>query len=185
MAEAKYFGRKYRLTLAPPEGRSYTFVTTAGAPAMDIKFDVTYARGQTAREGSVSVLGLGTKLINRFISLAGETRGQAMSELVRVKLEAGYFTAAGMVEIFDGFAWYATVTAPPQRWLNIKVSEYNPLGATAVDLGSCEGKTIRQVVESILDKFSEAEEENFELQDKTGEDVLDEEISTNIGSPRR
>ena len=125
---SKYFGRKYRLVLDLPDDKKYTFETKPGLPAMDIKFDVTYARGQTAREGTVSILGLGRKLINKFISLSGETRGLAMSKLVRVKLEAGYFSDTGMVEIFDGFAWYASVTAPPQMWLNIKVSEYNPLG---------------------------------------------------------
>ena len=176
---ARYFGRKYKLTF-DLKGKTYTFETKEGQPAMDIKFDVTYARGQTAREGSISILGLGRGVINKFISLAAETRGKAMKELVRVKLEAGYFTSAGMVEILDGFAWYATVTAPPQMWLNIKVSEYNPMGGRVVDPFSVSGTTLYQMLSSILKKFESVEGEKFAIQDKTQEKILDKETGKNI-----
>lgn len=156
--EPIYFGRRYRLTIHPPGGDETVFETEAGEPAMDIKFDVTYAKGQTAREGTVSILGLGFKTIHAFLTLAGETRGMAMSKLVRVKLEAGYFSQAGMVEVLNGFAWYATVTSPPQMWLTLRVSEYNPLGGRAITIPSHnEPKNLSILCNSIATQFSDEE----------------------------
>jgi hypothetical protein len=173
-----YFGRRYRLSLHIPGQEPKVFEVQAGLPAMDIKFDVTYARGQTAREGTISILGLGYKTIHEFIALAGETRGYAMSRLIRVKLEAGYFTAAGMVEILNGFAWYATVTSPPQMWLNINVSEYNPLGARKVSLGITEPMTMRNILEKVASRFTEVENDGgesvaFAVVDKTQDLIVD------------
>lgn len=173
-----YFGRRYRLSLHIPGQNPKVFEVQAGLPAMDIKFDVTYARGQTAREGTISILGLGYKTIHEFIALAGETRGYAMSRLIRVKLEAGYFSAAGMVEILNGFAWYATVTSPPQMWLNIKVSEYNPLGGKTATLGITEPLTMRNILDQVASKFTEVENNGgesiaFEVVDKTQDLIVD------------
>ena len=167
MANALYFGRKYRLTIG-----EQTFEVEDGKPAMDIKFDVTYARGQTAREGTVSILGLGHKTIHEFISLAAMARGEALSQLVPVKLDAGYFSPAGMVQIFDGFAWYASITSPPQMWLNIKVSEYNPLGGKKVKVTPFTNLAMSSILTTICDLFSDEEGVEFDWEDNTEDHVI-------------
>lgn len=167
-----FFGRKYRLTLAIPGQEEKVFEVEEGRPAMDIKFDVTYARGQTAREGTVSILGLGHETIHNFISQAAITRGEAMQRQIRVKLEAGYFSAAGMIEILDGFAWYATVTSPPQMWLNIKVAEYNVLGGRKVNFGDMQDLTMAGILTHVTDRFTEAEGVKFCWEDKTEDYVV-------------
>lgn len=154
--DAIYFGRCYELEL-----NGEVFATTQGSPAMDIKFDVTYARGQTAKEGTLSILGLGWDKIHEFLALAAVTRGEAMSEMMTVKLRAGYYTAAGMVDIFDGFAWYATVTSPPQMWLNLKVCEYNPKGGRTKVIQQNEAMKLDAWGEFIAREFSE---EGYELE---------------------
>ena len=185
MAGARYFGRKYRLILGKPGGGKLVDVEVEeGRPAMDIKFDVTYARGQTAREGTLSILGLGWSTIHSVLKLAGMTRGKAMSQLVTVKLEAGYFTDAGMCQIFDGFAWYATVTAPPTMWLNIKVSEYNPLGGTTVTIPSAGPMSMKAMVEYVVNRFSgeKGEGVSFTVEDKT-EDLILENSKKKVSTP--
>lgn len=167
MSSPVFFGRKYKLTLG-----KLTFEVEDGKPAMDIKFDVTYARGQTAREGTVSILGLGHKTIHDFISLAAQARGEALSQLIPVKLDAGYFTQAGMVSIFDGFAWYASVTSPPQMWLNIKVSEYNPLGGKKVKISPFKNLPMNRILTSICDIFSIEEGVEFDWDDNTEDQVI-------------
>lgn len=174
MADAKYFGRKYILTLSEPGGSNkMTFQTEAGKPAMDIKFDVSYARGQTAREGTISILGLSRDTMTKYLMLAGMTRGKAMSHLMRVSLEAGYFTSAGMVNILNGFVWYCSVSSPPNMWLHMKVSEYNPLGARAIALGNPSGGTIREFIGSILAQYEPVEGVTFEIDDRTEDQILD------------
>lgn len=174
-SNSKFFGRKYVLSiLLPGEAEPVIFETPAHSAAMDIKFDVTYARGQTAREGTVSVLGLGREHINQITALSGMTRGKAMSKLVRLKLEAGYFTDAGTVEVINGFIWYATVTAPPNMWLTMKVSEYNPLGARKVQIEPENSPLpIRVAIEKVLALFSVREGCDFILQDKTENQLID------------
>lgn len=173
MANALYFGRKYRLTIG-----EQTFEVEDGKPAMDIKFDVTYARGQTAREGTLSILGLGHKTIHEFISLAAMPRGDALSQLVPVKLDAGYFSPAGMVEIFNGFAWYASVTSPPQMWLNLKVSEYNPLGGREAIVPPATNSTMRQILQTICDVFSDTEGVEFDWEDNTEDQLISSDNET-------
>ena len=176
-----FFGRRYRLTIQPPDDAAITYETSESGGAMDIQFETTYARGQTAREGTVSILGLGTNTINKFLRLAGETRGKAMSELAWVKLEAGYYSSAGMVEVLNGFAWYASVTAPPQMWLTLKVSEYNPMGGMAIDIPSqTSPMDLQTLVETILGYFEEAEGVLFELEDKTQDQILSTEKAKQV-----
>lgn len=170
-----YFGRYYKLTLGDD-----TYVTEPGKPAMDIKFDVTYARGSTARDGTVSILGLSHQAINKFISLAAKCRGDAMSQMIPVRLEAGYFSAAGIVEIFDGFAYYATITSPPNMWLNIKVSEVNPLGNKVVKLDDLAPTNLLDLCNKVLSEFSRAEGLEFEVVDKTFGQILAKEESKRI-----
>lgn len=179
-----FFGRKYRLTLTPPEGKALVFVVKEGMPAMDIKFDVTYARGQTAREGTISVLGLSLNTMHTFLELAGMTRGKAMSELVHVKLEVGYFTNGGrMLEVLNGFAWYATVTSPPQMWLNIKVSEYNPLGGRKVAISYSEPMQIESAVNHVISQFDEVEGKSFYVEDRTEEELLTSDFKPKLSFP--
>lgn len=180
MATTKFFGRYYKLTITKPEGPSLEFEVEDGKPAMDIKFDVKYARGQTAREGTVSILGLSVDTMNSILMLAGMTRGKAMSQLIRVRLEVGYFTSAGTVEVINGFAWYATITSPPQMWLNIRISEVNPLGARTVTFGNVSGKSIRQVVETVLARFVKEEGMEFRLEDATEDQIIDEEKDRSV-----
>ena len=180
----KFFGRKYKLTLDIPGVKKLVFEVEDGKPAMDIKFDVTYARGQVAREGTVSVLGLSLDTMHSFLDLAGMTRGKAMSELVRVKLEAGYFSSAGMVEILNGFAWYATVTSPPTMWLNIKVSEYNPMGGRKVAVSYTEPMRLEDAVNHIMSQFEEVEGGiTFSVEDRTEDELLSKDDKVKLSFP--
>lgn len=168
MAESKFFGRYYLLTLDDD-----TFEVEAGKPAMDIKFDVTYARGQTAREGTISILGLSRERMQKYLDLAAKTRGKALSELVHVRLEAGYFSDAGTLEILNGFAWYGTVTSPPEMWLTLKVSEYNPNAGRRTDIMPYnQTGNLKEVVEQLMDMWTIIEGVNISVEDKTQDQLL-------------
>lgn len=170
-AEELYFGRKYKLTIG-----DRVFETEEGRPAMDIKFNVKYARGQTAKEGTISVLGLSWKTIEKILALSSLARGDAMAKKLRIKLEAGYFTGAGMVEIMDGFVYYATVTSPPEMWLNMLVNEYDPNGGKYVKLSDLKNpQPIRTTVEMVLKSFEMAEGVKFKLLDKTQAGFMDDQ----------
>ena len=178
---AIYFGRKYRLTFEREGEGKTVFEVEDGKPAMDIKFDVTYARGQTAREGTISILGLGHKTIHKFIKLSAMGRGLALNEHLRVKLEAGYFTSAGMVEILNGFAFYATVTSPPQMWLTIKVSEYDPMSGLQISLPrDFTNKSMSWILETLCLSLTQYEGYKFDWDDKTQEQLIykDTELKT-------
>ncbi|MBO6031935.1 MAG: hypothetical protein J6Q22_10880 [Prevotella sp.] len=158
----RYFGRYYKLTIRPPGGKTMVFETTKGNPAMDIKFNVTYARGQLAREGTVSICGLTLDTIHKILSLSAMARDKAMSQLATLTLQAGYFSSAGTVEVLNGFMWYASVTAPPDLWVTIKVSEYNPLGGVAAQI-TCEKNTpLADFLNHVCIQYEEAEEDALE-----------------------
>ena len=181
--DSRYFGRVYSLTLSEPGGgETKVFEAKEGTTPLDIKFDINYARGQTAREGTVSILGLSYPTISKFISLAAKARGAAMKELARVRLEVGYMSGAGTIEVIDGFVWYATVTAPPQMWLNLKVCEYNPLGAPTTTFPDISVTTVKKTMDTILEKFHEVEGVEFKLIDKTEDQLVEKEnkAGTNI-----
>lgn len=182
-SSAIYFGRKYRLTFEKKGEGKTVFEVENGKPAMDIKFEVTYAREQKAREGTISILGLGHKTIHKFIKLAAMGRGLALNEHLRVKLEAGYFTEAGMVEILNGFAFYATVTSPPQMWVNIKVSEYDPMSGLAIQMPGARdftNKLMPSMLEALCSVLTVHEGYKFSWEDKTQEQVIykDKELKT-------
>lgn len=181
-----FFGRKYRLTIQAPgdNGKLDVFEVEDGKPAMDIKFNVTYARGATARDGTISILGLGHRRIHDYVSLAAMCRGQAMSKLQRVRLEAGYFPQGNLIEILNGFAYYATVSSPPQMWLDIKVSEYNPLGDLPIEgiVGMTNMKP-SVLLKTILAKVATREGVGFTHIDKTENssfDSCDEPMKTSF-----
>ena len=187
MAGSNFFGRKYRLMIKPPGGKETTFEVEDGKPAMDIKFDVTYARGQTAREGTVSILGLGHKTIHDIISLAAKDRGAALAERAQLRLEAGYFSGPGMVEILDGFIWYATVTSPPQMWLNLKVSEYDPMGDKKIKLQSdFTNRTLSEILEALCDDIGDEKDGMgipYTWEDKTEDEIIEldeEKVTLNV-----
>lgn len=96
-----------------------------------------------------------------------------MSQLARVRLEAGYYSTAGMVEVFDGFAWYCSVTSPPNMWLNIKVSEVNPLGGPPAEVKIAQPMTMANILTSVCEAFSEVEEQEIDWEDKTEESVVE------------
>lgn len=186
MASSKYFGRAYRITLTKGNGGSSTvFQTEDGKPAMDIKFDVTYALGQTARFGSISILGLKYETISEFIKLATMERGAALSERMRVRLEVGYFSGGGKtVEVLNGFVYYATVASPPQMWLNLKISEYDPDGAKAIKVANVTSNVpMREFLTQVTDAISSPDDgEGIECtwEDMTEDGVVDsdDEIKT-------
>lgn len=187
MANSKFFGRKYRLIIKPPGGKEITFEVEDGKPAMDIKFDVTYARGQTAREGTVSILGLGQNTIHDFISLAAKDRGKALAERAQLRLEVGYFSGSGMVEVLDGFIWYATVTSPPQMWLNLKVSEYDPMGDKQIKLQSdFTNRTLAEILKALCDDIGDEVDGMgipYTWEDKTEDEIIEsdeEKVTLNV-----
>lgn len=176
MANEKYFGRVYRLTLSAPGGDTKTFEVKDGYPAMDIKFDVTYARGQTAREGTVSVLGLGYETIHEFIAQSARDRGTALSERLRLVLEVGYFSTEDLVEVLNGFVYYASVTSPPQMWLNMKVSEYDPLGGKLIRMPILtSGLSMRVILDKLCKCISDEDDGEgveFQWEDKTEDGII-------------
>lgn len=164
-----------------------TFEVEDGKPAMDIKFDVTYSRGQTAREGTVSILGLGHSTIHEFISLAARDRGKALSQRAQLRLQVGYFSNSSMVEILDGFIWYATVTSPPKMWLNLKVSEYDPMGDMEIKLQSnFTNRTLPQILKALC---ADIGDEDYGMgipytwEDKTEDEIIEsdeEKVTLNV-----
>lgn len=180
MSYKKYFGRYYHLRF-DVKGTTLDLDSRKSDYPLDIKFDVKYARGQTAREGTVSVLGLHFHDIEVFLRLSAKARGLAMKEMVHVSLEAGYENGAGSVNVFDGFVWYATITAPPTMWVNMKVSEVNPLGAPYIKKPQDqEPKDLYLICEEMLSKFSEIEGVKFRLIDQTEKQILKSEKSKKI-----
>ena len=73
----RYFGRKYRLHI-DCNGFSKDYNSDETDTPMDIKFDVSYANGQMAREGTVSVLGLNRETIQNILPLSADKRGEEM-----------------------------------------------------------------------------------------------------------
>lgn len=131
----KYFGRYYHLVIEQDgkDGKKRELLnaeTLPGKPALDIKFSTSYPRGAglNARQGEISVLGLSFETMTKITRLAALDKGRALSERIRVKLDAGYFSSAGWSNIFDGIIWNASLTSPPEMWLNMQVSEINPFG---------------------------------------------------------
>lgn len=177
-ASAKYFGRYYRLQIIK-DGDILDIQTKPDMPAMDIRFNVSYARGQVAREGTISILGLEYKKIHEIVKLAALTRGEAMAKQVRIKLAAGYFSSAGVVQIFDGLVWNATITAPPQMWLNMQVCEYNPMGNRTVQLASQGPTDIATLCRSILKSYQAVEGIQIFFRDMTEKQIC----GTEIGKP--
>ena len=167
MASSAYWWRYYKLTIIPPSGNKMTFETGNGKASMDIKFDVTYARGQVAREGTVSILGLGYDTIHDILELAALPRGGAMSKMSKLTLEAGYYSVAGAVEVLNGFIWYGTVTSPPEMWLNLKVSEVNLLSGKAIPITQDKEVPIAEFLYEVCTQFSEAEKVEFAYYDNT------------------
>lgn len=163
----KFWGRYYKLTLECKQWKK-VFEVKDGAPALDIKFDVRYARGQTAREGTVSILGLSYKTISELLTLSVMTRYEALGKMVHLTLEAGYLYSQSLVQIMDGYVWYATVSSPPNMWVQMKVNEYNPYGSSIVKFDKDpEPMPPRPYIENILRKFSEKEEVDFQIDDRT------------------
>lgn len=179
--ESLYFGRAYRLTLEGKEFGSKIFETQGGLPALDIKFDVEYARGCTSREGTVSVLGLSYQTISSILALSAIDRARAYSEMIHIKLEAGYQTGAGLLDILDGYVYKATVTAPPEMWIKMKVAEYNPYCGNTIQFDSDpELMPIRPYLDTILQKYSKIEGVQFKVVDKTRDKLLDSKVKRGI-----
>ena len=149
-SDTRYFGRYYHLTIGNSSSPIVDIKTEPGKPAMDIKFDVSYARGQLVREGTVSVLGLSMEHMQQILKLSAMARGEALSKAVRVKLDAGYLSAAGWINIIDGYVWTCTITSPPTMWLQMQVSEYHIAGGKAYS-GSDEvkGQTLNELGNTI------------------------------------
>ena len=175
-AEPRYFGRAYRLHFGYKK-TSLDF-TTSGGPALDIKFNVLYPKGATARFGDLSILGLDYSTISDFLYLSTLGEANAMNEMIHVRLDAGYFSEAGMVNVFDGFVWYATITQPPQMWVNLKINEVNPIRAVALDnIGKLENMDLRTIVETVLGHFQTAEGVGFAWLDETQDHIFENDTT--------
>lgn len=174
MAAARYWGRYYKLSIRLPDnGGNLVFETKEDRPSMDIKFDVTYARGQTARKGTVSILGLGFDHIHQLLALSALSQSEALAKMARLTLEVGYFSQSDKVEVLNGYIYYGTVTAPPQMWLTLNVSEYNELGGQAIKI-SIKDVPIKEFLLSLCKSFSEAEGVDFTYMDYTEDKIVDE-----------
>ena len=106
-------------------------------------------------------------------------RGQAMSKLAKVKLMAGYLSAAGMVPIIDGYAWRASVTSPPNMWLNISVSECNVNGGPSIQPNIIGTLTLKQWAITLMNMFSTVEGVPISVVDRTKDSLLDKQDNEN------
>lgn len=148
----KFFGRTYKLTLTMPGGGSKVFIADSKNIGMDIKFSVSFAPSNGCREGEVSILGLSRKSMEDYIATASLTRGDAQKKMLKVKLEAGY-EKTGNVPIIDGYAYYATVSTPPEMWLSMNVSEQNPVCGERYAYPCKEPTPLEEVVKGVLGNF--------------------------------
>lgn len=165
MAEP-YFGRCYKLEL----GDKLKFETEMDKAALDIRFSVTRALEGKETKGSVSILGLSLDTMQPFMDLAAMEQGTAWKQRMRIKLFAGYY-GTGMVPIIDGYAIRASITAPPEMWLNIIVNEA-PVGGLRVTPSipfSSDPIPIGKVAKQIFEQFG------MGFQDLT-EDKLSEKV---------
>lgn len=160
MADTLFFGRKYELTIggtgASGATEATTFVSELGKPAMDIKFDLGYKIGAPISTGHISILGLSKARINSILELAALDPGVARQQHLPIKLVAGYHSAAGTVDIFRGFVVYATVTSPPNMWLNMEVSEVNPRSGIAIDCNVSGEPTVAELIETLIQRANDA-----------------------------
>ena len=177
MAGTAYFGRYYRLRLSTGNGTLAEYYTEAGKPALDIKFDVSFCRNQHCRMGTVSILGLKWETMHTYLQLSAKPKGEALKDKLRVELAAGYFTSAGVTEIISGFAHYASITAPPQMWLNLKVAEYNPDGGKKCSDTITGCKTIAALAKKVMGRFAQAEGVQFDFADHTQDHICTEDKS--------
>lgn len=183
-SDTRYFGRYYHLTIGSPSSPILDIETVPGKPAMDIKFDVSYARGQLVREGTVSVLGLGMEHMQKILKLSAMARGDALSKAVRVKLDAGYHSAAGWVNIIDGFVWTCTISSPPTMWLQMQVSEYHIAGGKAyAGADEVKGQSITKLCKNIAEIYSDLEygdKTHFIFKDRTAEQICDKKKTCQV-----
>ena len=192
MAEYKYFGRYYHLKISDKYGMTLLDAETyRNAPALDIRFNVNFARGQICRDGTISVLGLQHSTITEILYLAAEARGKAMSEQVRCTLDAGYFSEAGWMNIIDGYIWTATVTSPPTMWLNMSIAEYGvdggatPQSCKVTVCPNISEESVQKVGEKVAEIYSEVEGVKIKFEDKTQDQLCSQKSwksLDNIGS---
>ena len=176
MAAVEYFGRAYRLTLSSPRYGTRVWVTKKDEPALDIKFHLKFAKDQYSMEGTVEILGLSWKSIVEIIATSAEARGDALAMQLRCKLEVGYFTNTGVIEVIDGYVYFASVSSPPNMWLKMEVTEYNEYAAKYVSFDKdFEPMPIRDLLTTIFGKFAEKENVQIKLLDKTQEKLLDKQ----------
>lgn len=173
MADTAYFGRYYYLRLSNGDGTLAEYYTESGKPALDIKFNVSFCRNQHCRMGTVSILGLKWETMHTFLELSAQPKGVALSKMLRVELQAGYFTTAGVTEIITGFAHYAKISSPPNMWLDLQVAEYNPAGGKTYS-GSITANTLAAVAAHVIDVFSKAEGVDFDFSDNTQDKLCSE-----------
>jgi len=110
------FGRWYKIKIGP-----FEYEVQKGKPAYNIKFDINFARAGIYREGSISILGLSLSTMAPILALTTMDKPRAISDENNiVSLEAGYLDGPH-IEIFKGCVWEASVTSPPEMWLNLQV----------------------------------------------------------------
>ena len=175
MADTAYFGRYYYLRLSQGDGTLAEYYTESGKPALDIKFNVSFCRNQHCRMGTVSILGLKWETMHTFLELAAQPKGEALSKMLRVELQAGYFTSAGVTEIITGFAHYARISSPPNMWLDLQVAEYNPAGGKTCS-GSVKASTLAAIATQVMGVFSKAEGVDFDFADNTQDKLCSEKM---------
>ena len=115
----KFFGRVYELTLG---NQTFRASTNPNADALDIKFKVERCPEARTQKASVSILGMSMENMMKFLKLATMEQGKALKENLKVMLMAGY-DKTGLACIVDGVAATASITQPPEIWLNITVLE--------------------------------------------------------------
>lgn len=148
------FGRIYKLELSRGNGKLLTIDNSKSGDCYDIKFDVSLSHEAQVREGRVSILGLSRQSMENYLSLSSLNPGQARKKMVRCKLQAGYLDT-GMVDIIDGYAYYATISMPPRIWLDINVSEANVICGEKFQTPILKEKKISGIASTVLRKYGD------------------------------
>lgn len=151
-----HYNRKYILKL---DGDTYETFEDKGC-ALDIKFDVTFPRGNggLCRFGRVSVLGLSQDKRKKYLDLSALCRGDATAKRLKVDLYAGYYDVGRLVRIINGYAYSATIQPPPEMWLSLEVQETKPGGGQLAPFTKLVGSLpykIGQLAEELISNFKD------------------------------
>lgn len=175
-----FFQRKYILNI---NGKTFQTYREQG-DALDIKFDVTFARGAGGafRQGKVAILGLSDQTISEYLELAALGRGAATARKLRVDLFAGYENGGKkLIRIITGNAYNATITPPPEKWLTLDVFEVDPSGGETYPFTKLNQGTpykIGDLASELIGNFTAPNGKKYQFSDRTKKKVGEQKVAS-------